>query len=121
MVPRRRGEAAGKRPRAAGVDPRAQQGAQNPVWDAPGVDVALGPLERFARAAAGAPAGLVSSCGLERYRAAAELFAALADLRVTRCLRPGTKHKPADRRAFYICHSRGSGNPFYGVNQQTLG
>ena len=35
-------QAAGKRPRATGIDAREQQGAQNPLCDAPGVDGAVG-------------------------------------------------------------------------------
>mgnify|MGYP003693909101 CR=1 FL=1 len=74
--------AARTRSRQAGVDARKQQSAAHDLRHAPGAGSALGAFQRIARATVGALAGLVSPRGRERHRAAAELLATAAELRV---------------------------------------
>src|SRR6185436_6061670 len=86
---------------------RGQLGAQDDLRDAAGARRAVGAFERFTRAAAGAPAGLVSSRRGKQHRLAAEVFADLAKLRVSNRLRTMQK---ARRKAgfFYRATARGA-------------
>ena len=97
---------------------------KHPLRDAAGADGAVGAFQRFARAIAGAPAGLVPSRRRERHRAVAEFLASPAELRVTRIPAATAQTKSPPIGGLFVgssprrrpgpisaCRSRASGNP----------